>query len=98
MVKGSSRLNLIDRLNEKLEMKVPKVLAKRLVERASGAIVEEGAEDGRAARSNGASRRELDEITSNRGRDFDATWHSSEAQNYTELDLDKMGESKSSSV
>ncbi len=93
MVKSGSRLNLIDRLNEKLEMKVPKVLSKRLVERASSAIGEEVAEDGRAARSNGASRRELDEITSNRGRDFDATWHSSEAQNYTKLDLDRMGES-----
>jgi len=92
MVKGSSRLNLIDRLNEKFELKVPKVRVKRLVERAIGELGEEGSEAKQATRSNGANRRELDEVSSDRGRDHDATWHSSEARNYTELDLDKMGE------
>ena len=92
MKKGSSRLNLVDRLSEKLELKASKATAKPLVQRAIEQLELEPQEGAQPRRLNGVRQREVTETVTARGSDNEAAWSTSEAQGYVELDLPKMSQ------
>jgi len=92
--KGTTRLNLIDRLSEKLEPRGSKATALPLVERAMAKVLDEEPQVLPTTEANGAHAKNIGQMFAPlpRGSAREATWTTEEARRYIEIDLARMSD------